>query len=249
MRTRLLLFLSLLLAIRLQVSGQAVEDIVRKAENQIRGKTSHALIEMTVVTPDYTRTLKMESWWVGTEKALIVIKAPRKEAGNKTLKIKNEIWNYLRNTETIIKIPPSMLMQSWNGSDFTNDDLVRESSLSRDYRMKLLGEEPVNGVLCWKILLTPKPEAPVVWGKLIYWVRQSDVLPARVEYYDERDRLVRHMLFSDYRTLRRRRIPTRWVMYNDRRPGRYTEIRILDIQFDIPIPDRLFSFRELERGG
>ncbi len=249
MRTRLLLFLSLLLAIRLQVSGQAVEDIVRKAENQIRGKTSHALIEMTVVTPDYTRTLKMESWWVGTEKALIVIKAPRKEAGNKTLKIKNEIWNYLRNTETIIKIPPSMLMQSWNGSDFTNDDLVRESSLSRDYRMKLLGEEPVNGVLCWKILLTPKPEAPVVWGKLIYWVRQSDVLPARVEYYDERDRLVRHMLFSDYRTLHRRRIPTRWVMYNDRRAGRYTEIRILDIQFDIPIPDRLFSFRELERGG
>ncbi len=249
MRTRLLLFLSLLLAIRLQVSGQAVEDIVRKAENQIRGKTSHALIEMTVVTPDYTRTLKMESWWVGTEKALIVIKAPRKEAGNKTLKIKNEIWNYLRNTETIIKIPPSMLMQSWNGSDFTNDDLVRESSLSRDYRMKLLGEEPVNGVLCWKILLTPKPEAPVVWGKLIYWVRQSDVLPARVEYYDERDRLVRHMLFSDYRTLHRRRIPTRWVMYNDRRSGRYTEIRILDIQFDIPIPDRLFSFRELERGG
>ncbi|NOX36267.1 MAG: outer membrane lipoprotein-sorting protein [Calditrichaeota bacterium] len=247
MRRHLVILLPLFLFLPLQ--AQNVEEIVRKAEDQIRGKTSHAIIEMKVVTPDYTRTLKMESWWVGTEKALIVIKAPRKEAGNKTLKIKNEIWNFLRNTETIIKIPPSMLMQSWNGSDFTNDDLVRESSLSRDYFMELLGEEEIEGALCWKIKLTPKPDAPVVWGKLIYWVRQSDNLPARVEYYDERDRLVRHMVFSDFRVMHGRKIPTRWVMVNDRKPGRYTEIRILDIQFDIRIPDRIFSFRELERGG
>ena len=247
MRHRMLILLPLLLFLPLR--AQHVEAIVRKAENQIRGKTSHAIIEMQVVTPNYTRTLKMESWWVGTEKALIVIKAPRKEAGNKTLKIKNEIWNYLRNTETIIKIPPSMLMQSWNGSDFTNDDLVRESSLSRDYLMELLGEDDTGGVRCWKIKLIPKPNAPVVWGKLIYWVRQTDNLPARMEYYDERGRLVRHLVFSDFRVMHGRKIPTRWVMINDLKPGRYTEIRILDIQFDMRIPDRIFSFRELERGG
>ncbi len=225
-----------------------VEQIVQRSENAIRGKTSHALFEMTIVTPYYKRTLKLESWWVGTQKALIVVRAPRKEAGNKTLKIGNELWNYLRNTETVIKLPPSMLLQSWNGSDFTNDDLVRESSLVRDYQLTLLGEETIEGVNCWKIEGIPKPEAAVVWGKIRYWVRQNDGLPARVEFYDERGTLIRHLEYHEFQQMGNRKIPTRWRMVNDVKPGRYTEIRILDIEFDISIPSRIFSLRELERG-
>ncbi len=227
--------------------GQTAEEIVRRAEDAIKGRTSHGIFVMRVVTPDYQRTLKMESWWVGNEKALIKIIAPAKEAGNRTLKIGNEIWMYLRNTETTIRIPPSMMLQSWNGSDYTYDDLVRESNLVRDYKITLAGTDTVDGAVCWKLELIPKPEAPVVWGKVYYWVRKQDYLPAKVEYYDERGQLIRTMHFLEFKRMGGRKIPTRWIMRNERKPGHYTELIIKKVRFNIRIPDRIFSFRELER--
>ena len=137
------------------VLSQTAEEIIKKSEDLIKGETSHGTFIMTVSTPDYSREITMESWWVGNSKALISIKSPKKEAGNKTLKIGNEMWNYLKNTETTIKIPPSMMLQSWNGSDFTNDDLVRESNLSDDYNQKILAEEDIGGEKYWKIELDP----------------------------------------------------------------------------------------------
>ncbi len=191
----------------------------------------------------------MESWWVENEKALIVIKSPKKEAGNKTLKLGNEMWNYLANTETTIKIPPSMMLQSWNGSDFTNDDLVREANLSKDYDQELTGEEKIDGDMCWKIKLTPKTDAPVVWGKLFYWVRQKDFLPARIDYYDEKGELIRYLTYSNYQQVRDRKIPTKWVMHDNIKEKRYTVIEVIDMKYGIDIDERRFSFRELERGG
>jgi len=228
--------------------GQTAKEIVTKAENSIKGKTSHAKIEMTVVTPDYSRTLKMESWWVGNKKALIVIKEPRRERGNKTLKIGNEMWSYLANTETTIKIPPSMMLQSWNGSDFTNDDLVRESNIQRDYKLTLVGNDTLNGIKCWKIEGIPHPDAPVVWGKILYWVRQKDYLPAKVEYYDEKGNLKRYMIFESIKRMGGRKIPTVWKMINMVKKGHSTSFKLISIEFDKHIPDRIFSFRELERG-
>ncbi len=230
------------------VLAQTAEEIIRKAEDAVKGETAHGIIEMTVVTPDYTREMRMESWWIGNEKALIVTEKPRKEAGNKTLKIGNEMWNYLKNTETTIKIPPSMMLQSWNGSDFTNDDLVRESNLIEDYDQQLAGTDTVQGANCWKVELLPKPDAPVVWGKLLYWVRQQDYLPARVEYFDESGELIRYLDYHDYQQMGDRKIPAKWVMHNVDKPGRRTEIRLVEMAFDVKIPDRIFSFRELERG-
>jgi len=237
---------SLLLAVGAS-SAQTPEEIVRRAENSYKGKTSHGIFVMKVVTPDYVRTLKMESWWMGNEKALIKIIAPAKEAGNRTLKIGNQIRMYLRNTETTIKIPPSMMLQSWNGSDFTYDDLVRESNLVRDYEIRIVAEDTLDGVPTWKLELLPRPDAPVVWGKLYYWVRKPDYLPARAEYYDEDGKLIRTMLFRDVKRMGGRKIPTRWIMRNERKKGHYTEIVIQKVQFDIRIPNRIFSFRELER--
>ncbi len=238
-----------LLLIPALVNAQTAEEIIKKAEDAIKGSSAQGTIEMEVVTPDYERTLVMDSWWVGNEKALIVIKSPRKERGNKTLKIKNEMWSYLKNTETTIKIPPSMMLQSWNGSDFTNDDLVRESNLADDYYQKILGEDELDGVICWKIELDPKPDAPVVWGKLLYWVRKNDTLPAKVEYYDEKGNLKRHMEFSEIKNFDDRMLPSKWSMVNDEKPGHTTVMKIEDMEFDIKISDRKFSFQELERGN
>ena len=231
------------------IYSQTAEEIISKAENDIKGKTSHAIIEMTITTPDYTRTLKMESWWVGNEKALIVTKAPAKEAGNKTLKIGNEMWSYLRNTETTIKIPPSMMLQSWNGSDFTNDDLVRESNLEKDYDAKIIDSEKIAGKECWKIELDPKPDAPVVWGKIYYWVSKGDYLPALQQYFDEKGNMVRYLSYSDIKDFHGKKLPSKWIMYNVAKKGHSTEIKLDDIRFNVNIPDRIFSYQELERGN
>jgi outer membrane lipoprotein-sorting protein len=229
--------------------SQTAQEIIEKAEDLIKGSSAQGSIEMNIVTPDYERTMKMDSWWVGNEKALIVIQSPRKEKGNKTLKIGNEMWSYLKNTETTIKIPPSMMLQSWNGSDFTNDDLVRESNYARDYDQKVLAEEEIDGDMCWKILMDPRPDAPVVWGKLLYWVRKADYTPARVDYYDEKDKLMRYMLFSEIREFGNRKTPSVWTMVNEVKPGHTTSFKILDMEFDKKISDRKFSFQELERGN
>jgi len=232
----------------IQATAQSPQEIIKKSENQIKGKTSYGIVEMTIITPDFKRTLKMEGWWIGNEKALIEIKYPKKEEGNKTLKIGKEIWLYLRNTESLIKIPPSMMLQSWNGSDFTYDDLVRESNLERDYEMKIISSsDTVNSEICWKIELIPKPQAPVVWGKIIYWVRKSDYLPARIDYYDEKGKLVRYMEFYDVKEFHSKKLPAKWVMYNNIEKGRRTEFTLIDIKFDIKIDEKIFSFKELEK--
>lgn len=227
--------------------GQTAEEIIRKSEDRIKGKTCQGTFVMTVVTPDYTRRMEMESWWVGNDKALILIKSPKKEAGNKSLKIKNEMWSYLKNTSTTIKLPPSMMLQSWNGSDFTNDDLVRESNLSEDYSQTIAGNDDIEGERCWKIELLPKPTAPVVWGRLVYWVRQSDILPARVDYYDEKGKLMRSMIYTDFKLLGGRKLPGRWTMVNNVKQGHTTSFELVNVEFDVAISDKVFSFRELER--
>ncbi len=227
--------------------AQNPREIIQRAEDAIKGRTSsHSIMEMIIKTPDYTRTMKMESWSSGASKALVKILSPAREAGNRTLKLGNDIWMYLRNTETTIRIPPSMMLQSWNGSDYTYDDMVREETLTEDYDITLVGTEKLNDAVCWKLQLIPKPNAPVVWGKLLYWVRKADDLPAQVEYFDEKGKLIRTMVMTDYKAMGGRTLPTVWTMYNFDKTHS-TEIKMDEASFDIRIPDRIFSLKELER--
>lgn len=245
----LLLFgaLSLVSGIYSNSYAQTAKEIIQRAEDAIKGKTSsYSVMEMVIKTPDYTRTMKMESWTSGTSKALVKILSPVREAGNRTLKLGNDIWMYLRNTETTIRIPPSMMLQSWNGSDYTYDDMVREETLSEDYDITVIGNEKIAGVECWKLQLIPKPDAPVVWGKILYWVRKGDDLPAQVEYFDERGKLMRTMVMSDFRVMGGRLIPTDWTMYNADKTHS-TEIKLEKAIFDTKIPADIFSLKELER--
>ncbi len=232
------------------VQAQTADEIIERSENLLQGKTSRGTYEMTIVTPDYTRSMKMEYWWDDAQdRSLIRTIAPKKEAGNKWLKIGNEMWNYLRATETTIKIPPSMMLQSWNGSDFTNDDLARESDVTDDYTHSIIAEEVINGEECWKLASTPRPEAAVVWGRLYTWVRKKDFLPSITQYFDEKGKLVRYMVYSDFKKMGGRMIPGKWSMYNKVKEGHHTEFIIDDVDFDLAIPERVFSFRELERGN
>ena len=166
-----------------------VETIIKKIDQLYRSDTSHAEMEMHIVTPHWERTLAMTIWTKGMEKTFIRITAPKKEQGVATLRIGNEMWNYLPKTNKVMKIPPSMMMGSWMGSDFTNDDLVKESSMLDDYTYTFVTPEDASPDHIY-VQLMPKEDSPIVWGKIVAAVQSSDYLPVWQRFYDEKGTLM-----------------------------------------------------------
>jgi outer membrane lipoprotein-sorting protein len=223
-------------------------QIVRKSDAALKGKTQQGQVTMTVITPDWKRSIELEIWWANPDKTFLRVAAPAKEAGMATLRIGMNMWNYLPQVERVIKIPPSLMMQPWMGSDFSNDDLVRESSLVNDYIHHLEGEVTASGDACYRIVSMPKPEAAVVWGKLVLSIRKSDYLPRREEYYDEGGKLVKVLTFDDIRRTDGRSYPMRWRMVSQSKPGHETLLAFEKLLFDRPIPSRIFSQQNLRNG-
>ena len=223
------------------------KEIIKKVEELMRGESAHSVMEMTIVNPKWERTLTMENWEVGRKKTLVRILSPKKEEGVGSLKIDYQMWNYLPRVERVIKIPPSMMMSSWMGSDFTNDDLVKESSVVEDYTHELAGTVEVSGEKAYRVEAVPKPDAPVVWGKLVFYVRESDYVPLRQEYFSESGELVRYLDFRDIRVIGRRTLPTLWEMVPVGKKGKKTAVKLIDIEFDLPLPDELFTLRNLKK--
>ena len=219
--------------------------IVSEVEKRLWGKTSQGRYQMRITTPYWQRTLTLQVWMQRPDKSFIRILSPAKEAGVGSLRIGDEMWNYLPKVERIVKVPPSMMLQPWMGSDFTNDDLVKESSMIDDYTHEITGEEVVDGEAVYRIRSLPKPTAAVVWGKLVYRVRKQDLMPLRLDYHDERGRLIKSLSFSEVQEMDGRRLPTRWEMRPTAKPGNATVIRIEEVTFDRPIPDRIFTLRNL----
>jgi hypothetical protein len=212
---------------------QTPRDIIDRVDRILRGESSHGTATMEVVTEHWERSMTMEIWSLGTEYSLIRITAPRKEAGTATLKAGDDIWNYLPRVDRTIKIPASLMMGAWMGSHFTNDDLVKESRLVEDYDITIEFDGQRDGVEMWEFALTPKPEAPVVWGRITYQVRRRDLMPTWARYYDEDDKLVRTMTFGDYRPLGGRVVPAVMEVHPEDKPGERTMVRYDDLEFDI----------------
>ena len=225
----------------------SAQEIIDRAENALWGKTLQANLTMTVATPRWTRTVELTTWIERPRRSFIRILAPAKEAGIGSLRIGAEMWNYLPTIERTIKVPPSMMLQPWMGSDFTNDDLVKESSLQNDYTHRLVGLDTVADAVLYVIESMPKPDAAVVWGKLVMRVRRADFLPVREDFYDERGTLVRVMTFSDIKRLGGRMIPTRWQMRPIAKPANATTIVMTRAIFDAPIAGEIFTQRNLEK--
>jgi len=226
---------------------QRAREIVDQVDQLLRGKSSIATVKMQISTKNWQRSLSMQIWSLGTENVLVRINKPKKEAGTATLKVGNNIWNYLPKVNRTIKIPASMMMASWMGSHFTNDDLIKESRLIRDYFIAISFEGERDGTEVYEFTLTPKPEAPVVWGKVVLEVRQADLMPTWQRYYDEDGKLVRELTFSEYKTMGNRLIPTHLLMQPLDKPGEQTAITYDDVAFDVVISEDTFSLRNLER--
>jgi outer membrane lipoprotein-sorting protein len=223
-----------------------VYEIVDAIDKLYRSETSRGEMEMTIVTENWTRTLSMQVWTEGLDKTFIHITGPKKDAGISTLRIDTEMWNYFPKINKVMKVPPSMMMSSWMGSDFTNDDLVKESSMTRDYYFELIapeGAEPDN----YYIKLKPKEEIPIVWAEIIIAVRKNDYIPVWEAYFDEKGRRMRVMEFKEIKTFGDRKIPSVLEMIPLNKKGKKTVIVYREIEFDIPLKPDAFTLRNLQK--
>ena len=219
-------------------------QVVKKLDELYRSKSSSGEMEMQIITPHWERSLRMQVWTQGMDKTFIRIVSPLKEKGVATLRLGSEMWNYLPNTNKVIKIPPSMMMSSWMGSDLTNDDLVSEFSLLEDFYYKLITPEDGDGDLLY-IEAIPKEGLPIVWGKIITAVRRTDYIPVWEKYFDEKGTLLRVIYFKDHREFGHRLIPATMELVPQNKEGQKTIVRYLQMEFDKPIDNNVFSLRNL----
>lgn len=242
------LFLSLSwMAPRAEEIPASAKEILDKVDDLYRGKSSSGQMTMTIITAHWKRTLTVAFWSEGKEKSLLRILAPKKEKGMATLRSGNEIWNYLPKVKRVIKLPSSMMSASWMGSHFTNDDLVKESRMADDYTFELTFSGERGGGNIVEVSCYPKPEAPIVWGKVEVEVRAEDYLPVSLRYYDEDHNLARTMNFTDIRLLGGRTLPTVMTVIPEDKPREKTVVRYEDITFDPALREGLFSLRSLQR--
>ena len=225
----------------------SAKEIVQKADDNMRGKTSEAAITIKIIRPTWSREMNMKAWSKGDDYSMILVTSPAKEKGTVFLKRIKEVWNWIPSIERNIKLPPSMMSQSWMGTDFTNDDLVKEASSVSDYNHTLLGKETISNKDCYKIEMVPKPSAAVVWEKVIVWIDSEDFLQLKAEFYDEDGELVNIMNSRDVKELGGRKITSTIEMFPVDKEGNSTVILYNDIIFDIPIIDNFFTTRNMKQ--
>jgi outer membrane lipoprotein-sorting protein len=223
-------------------------EIVRKADEKFNGeKSSYSVMSMTIIRPEWQRTIEFKNWSLGKDFALTLIAAPPKESGQTFLKRGSEMWSWNPSISRLIKLPPSMMSQGWMGSDYTNDDILKESSVVADYIHEIVGEESIDGRLCYKIKMTAKENASIIWGKQFRWIDKKDFLILRAELYDEDGSLVRTETGSGIKIMDGRTIPSRIEMVPAEEPENKTLLEIREIEFNIAIGEDYFSQQNMKR--
>jgi len=244
----ILLALLLLGVARISVAAddKKAQQTVDQVASLFSSKSSIATVKMQISNEDGQRDLSMKIWSLG-DKVLVRITNPQDEAGTAILKEGSNIKYYLPKSNRTVNIPASMAMTSWMGSDFTIDDLVKEPFLTRDYSIGTSYEGKRGDVAVYEYTLTPKPDAAVVWGKIVLQFRQADGVPTWQGYYSEDGKLARELTFSEYKTKSGKLIPTHLVMKSEDKAGAQTSIDYEDIAFDVPISEGTFSLPSLKR--
>lgn len=236
-----------LLPLLLVGKGQDATEIIRKAEEKMRGESNKSEMKMKIIRPSWERTISFKSWSLNTEYSMTLITGPAKEEGKTFLKRQNELWQYDPTINRMIKLPPSMMSQGWMGSDFSNDDILKETSISKDYAHTIVGSEEIDGHPTWKIELTPKEDAAVVWGKIIKWIEKDDFIQLKTEYYDEEGYLMKTETGSDVKVMDGRRVPTFFEIIPADEEGNKTVLIIEEIDYGINISRDFFSQQNMKK--
>ncbi len=228
-------------------TAQTAQEIIKKADEKYRGTSSYSEMTINIVRPKWSKQMKIKGWTKGTDYSVSVVTSPAKEKGTVFLMRGKEVWNYMPTIDRTIKFPPSMMLQNWMGTDLTNDDLVKQSSILEDYTHKIIGKEVKEGYNCWVLELIPKEDAPVVWGKVIIWVDQTEYMMLQTDYYDEDDFLVNQMIGSDIKEFSGKKLPSKLRVIPVEDEGQETVLIYDKLQFDIKISDQYFTTNYMKR--
>ena len=226
---------------------QSASDIVRKADAKMRGNTSHVQMTIKITRPAWTREMQVKAWMMQPHYAMILIQSPARDKGIVFLKRNKEVWNWIPTLERIVKLPPSMMSQSWMGTDFTNDDLVKESSVVEDYEHHFAGDTIIDNRPCYKISFIPKPTTAVVWSRLLVCIDKNDLIELYTEFFDEEGKLINTMKADDVKMMDGRLIPTHMVMIPSDKKNQKTEIFYQTILFDKKLNENLFTIENMKR--
>lgn len=226
----------------------ALTPVLKRIEQTMEGTSSNSTMTMTIKTKSWTRTLKMKVWSKGRDYALVrVLEGGPRETGMMTLKRQKQLWNYLPQAGRVMKLPSGMLGDSWMGSDFTNDDLVRGTSMVDDFNSQIVGTEQQDGHDVWRVVLQPKPSAVVVWGKIEMLIDRASCVPLTQRFYDEDGKVARTLTYSDIRTIGWRKFPAKMAI----KPAdatRETVVTYDAMEFDTNVAEDTFSLNRLQQG-
>jgi outer membrane lipoprotein-sorting protein len=223
-----------------------LEELLNRVDRLYRSNTSTSQVQMEIKTPNWQRSINMNIWTKGMDYTFIILNSPRKDKGMATLKRQNDMWNFFPKINKVMKVPPSMMMSSWMGSDFTNDDLVKENTLRDDYKAILSNGENLKEYF---ITLTPKEKTVSIWGKIELYIDKKSLTPLRQIYYDEKNVKIRTMTFSDLQKKGQRLIPLTMTLtpHTKEKEGHTTIIKYLKINFNPKIEDSIFTRRNLQK--
>lgn len=237
----------LIVSLAIKVFSQDATEIIKKADEKVKGSSSIATMTMKIVRPTWDRTVSFKSWGKGIDYSLTIVTAPAKEKGQTFLKRQNDLWSWNPTIGRMIKLPPSMMSQGWMGSDYSNDDILKESSIIVDYKHSLVGSENIAGKDCYKIKLTPKEDAAVVWGSIIKWISKDSYLQLKTQYFDEDGALIKTETASEIKKMDDREIPTKIEIIPEDNKGNKTIVIIESIDFDVKLSDDFFSQQNMKK--
>ncbi len=240
--TLITLLAGLLASTVMAASDPKAIELLERVDNLYQQENSHAVMTMEIVTPDFERSMSMESWSIGLDYSLVRVLEPKKERGVSTLKRENDMWNYLPKIRKVIKVPPSMMMGSWMGSDFTNDDLMREGSWVDEFDVTLSEDDTL-----YTLDLVAKPDTVTVWGAMQIIIDKSNLMPLKQVYFDEDGSAMREMIFSDIKTFGEVTLPTVMELRPLNKPENRTRVIYKSMEFDVDIDEDFFSLQNLKK--
>ena len=221
--------------------------LLEQMDGVMRGNSHEMLVTLDVKTRGWERHYKIKVWMKGIDLTFARVLEPPKSEGQGFLRIKTRLWNFLPTAERTILIPPSMMLDKFMGSDFSNDDFVKLSYLPRDYDGTIVDEQKIDSTDTYHLELLPRPDAPVTYGKLEIWLRKSDSAPVRTIFYNEALQPIRTLHYSKFKNFAKREVPTEWRMENLKDQNRRTTVTILEAAYDIDLPESIFTKENLEK--
>ena len=225
----------------------SANEIMQKSEGRMKGGSSYAEATITTIRPKYTREMTIKTWTKGDDYSVTLVTSPAKERGSVSLKRKNELWSYNPSIDRTIKMPPSMLSQSWMGTDIKNDDLLESSNKKDDFSKEITGEFKIEGLDCYRILLKPNTDVNSIWGKIVIWISKKDFLQMQVMYFDEDMELVNTFFASEVKELNGLLMPTVNNIVPAKKKGHKTKMEITARVVDLEIDDQIFTTQYIKR--